>query len=47
MIKKLVILGLIIVGAYFFYKHFMASSLEPFFKQKVDVFGLKAPKVKQ
>ncbi len=47
MIKKLIILALVIMGAYLFYKHFMSSSVEPFFKQKVDIFGVKAPEVKE
>lgn len=42
MIKKIIIVALIAAGAYFFYKYFMADTLEPFFKQKrgkVDFFG--------
>jgi hypothetical protein len=43
-IKKIIIFGLIVVGAFFFYKKFMAGILEPFFKEKsgkVDFFGQK------
>ncbi len=45
MVKKLLILVLAAVVAYLFYKYFMASTMEPFFKQKVE-FGLGAPDAK-
>ena len=45
MIRRLIILALIAIGAYLFYRHFMASIMEPFFKQKIE-FGLKAPEAK-
>jgi len=45
MFKKLVILALILVGAYYFYKYLIAPTLEPFLKQKVE-FGLKEPEVR-
>jgi hypothetical protein len=34
MIKKLIIIGLILVVAYLFYKKYVASELEGFFQQK-------------
>ncbi|MCX5714797.1 MAG: hypothetical protein NT033_08375 [Candidatus Omnitrophica bacterium] len=43
MIRKIIILGLIIMAGYFFYKKYMASTLEPFFREKkgnVDFLGL-------
>jgi len=46
MIKKIIILALAVVGLYFFYKYFVASTMDPFFKQKVDLLGTKAPEVK-
>jgi len=48
-IKKIIILVLIAVGAFFFYKKFMASILEPFFRENsgnVDFFGQKVPDYK-
>ena len=48
-IKKIIILGLIAVGAFFFYKKFMAGILEPFFREKqgnVDFLGQKIPDYK-
>ncbi|MFA5114693.1 MAG: hypothetical protein WC469_01320 [Candidatus Omnitrophota bacterium] len=45
MIKRIVVLALVAAGAYLFYKYFMASAMEPFFKQKVE-FGLKVPEAK-
>ena len=42
MIKKIIIIGLVIIGMYFFYKKFMADTLGDFFqkqKNNVDFFG--------
>lgn len=50
MIKKIIILGLILIGAYFFYKKFMADTLEPFFKRhggNVDFLQQKVPDYKE
>lgn len=33
MLKKLIILALVLFGAFFFYKKFMASTMEPFFNK--------------
>jgi uncharacterized protein YxeA len=33
MIKKLIILAIVIVVAFYFYKNFMASTMHPFFKK--------------
>jgi len=44
MIRKIIILGLIILIAFIFYKEFMAGTVEPFFKKKsknIDLLGLK------
>lgn len=49
MIKKIIILGLVILGAFIFYKKFMADTLDPFFgkmkrdKGKIDLFQQKIP----
>lgn len=46
MIKKIIIWGLIIFGAYLFYKKYMAGTMEPFFREKkgnVDLLGVTAP----
>lgn len=43
MIRKIIIWGLIILGAYILYKKFIAPTAEPFFKEekgKVDFFGV-------
>ncbi|MFH0738581.1 MAG: hypothetical protein V2A59_01810 [Candidatus Omnitrophota bacterium] len=44
MIKKIIILGLVILVAFIFYKKFMADTLEPFFRKhsgNVDLLGIK------
>ncbi len=44
MLKKIIISGLIIFGVFLFYKKFMASTMEPFFKKhagKTDFLQLK------
>jgi len=44
MLKRIIILGLIILGAIVFYNEFMAGTMEPFFKKKagnVDLLGVK------
>jgi hypothetical protein len=52
MIKKVVILGLIVIAAFIFYKKFMSNTLDPFFgkiirdKSKVDLFQQKASEYK-
>ena len=49
MIKKIIILGLILLGAFIFYKNFMADTLDPFIgrvskdKGQVDLLQQKAP----
>lgn len=43
MLRKIVILALLVLGAFLFYKKFMAQTLEPFFKEKsgkVDLLGV-------
>lgn len=48
-IKKLIIFGLIVLGAFIFYKKFMADTLENFFRQKkgnVDFLQQKVPNYK-
>ena len=53
MAKKIIILGLILLAGYFFYKKFMIDTLNPFFgriqrdKGKVDFFQQKVldPKI--
>lgn len=45
MTKKLIIAAIIIAAGYFFYKKFMASTLEPYFKEKgskVDLLGVRS-----
>lgn len=45
MIKKLIILALVLVAAFFVYKKFIAPTSKPFFKKgtdKTDVFGITA-----
>lgn len=52
MIKKIIILGLILLAAYIFYKKFMADTLDPFFgkvgrdRGNVDFFQQKLPDTK-
>ena len=49
MIRKIIILGLIVLAAFIFYKKFMADSLEPFFRRhrgNVDFFQQKTPDYK-
>jgi hypothetical protein len=44
MIKKIIILGLILAAGLFFYKKFLASTLDPFFRKNkgnVDILQLK------
>lgn len=46
MIRKIIILGLVILAAVIFYKKFMAGTLEPFFRQhkeNVDFIQKKIP----
>jgi|GEM_PF-2647744 len=49
MIKKIIILGLILLAAYIFYKKFMSDTLDPFFgrigrdRGKVDLLQQKVP----
>ena len=43
MIRKIFIIALLVLGAFLFYKKFMADTLEPFFKEKsgkVDLLGV-------
>lgn len=49
MIRKIVILGLVILAAFIFYKKFMADTIEPFFRQhkgQVDFMQQKIPDYK-
>lgn len=49
MIKKIIILALIILGAIIFYKKFMSGTFEPFFKENkgnVDLLQKKIPDYK-
>lgn len=49
MIRKIIILGLIAAGLFFFYKKFMAGTMEPFFKKhtgNVDFMQKKVPDYK-
>ena len=49
MIRKIIILGLIVLAAFIFYKKFMADTMEPFFKKhsgKVDLLQIKTPDLK-
>jgi len=46
MIRKIILLGLILLAAYIFYEKFMADTFEPFFRKysgKVDFFQQKVP----
>lgn len=46
MLRKIFILGLVILAGFFFYKKFMAQIMESFFKQhkgNVDFFQQKIP----
>jgi len=48
-IKNIIIIGLIALVAFLFYKKFMADTMEPFFKEKtgnVDFFQQKLPEYK-
>lgn len=43
MIRKIIIIGIIAIAAYFFYKKFVAPTVVPFFKEetgKVDFLGV-------
>jgi hypothetical protein len=49
MIRKIIILWLIALAAFIFYKKFMADSLEPFFRRhsgNVDLLLIKTPDFK-
>ncbi|MFH0918512.1 MAG: hypothetical protein V1830_05200 [Candidatus Omnitrophota bacterium] len=49
MIRKIIILGLIALVAFIFYKKFLADTFEPFFKKysgHVDFFQQKVPDLK-
>jgi len=46
MIRKIVLIGLLAIAAYFFYQKFMAQTFNPFFKEKqgnVDFMSLTTP----
>ena len=49
MLKKIIILGLIMLAAFIFYKKFMSDTMNPFFgkirrdKGKIDLFQQKVP----
>jgi len=46
MIRKIIILAVVLVAAYFFYKNYMASTMDPFFREKkgnVDLLGVTTP----
>lgn len=48
LIKKIIFTLLILYGAFIFYKKFMASTFEPFFKEKsgkVDLLQMRSPTI--
>lgn len=46
MLKKIIIIALVIIGAYFFYKKFMADTMEPFFKKHAGNVDLMQQKIR-